>query len=142
MENIVTMRLIYNVKSRNLFSSYQSGFQKGRNTMDSVLCLELDIKKAQSNKEMVIAVFFYVEKAYDMLWKEALCIKLTALGVKGETYNWVLDLLFGRTIQLRVGTEYSEECVVKNGTPQGSLCSPLLFNIMINEVFSWKFTIR
>ena len=36
----------------------QSGFHKGRNTMDSVLCLESKIWKAQTNKEIVAAVFF------------------------------------------------------------------------------------
>lgn len=55
--------------------------------MDSVLCLESDIRKAQTNKEVVIAVFFDVEKAYDMLWKEGLLIKLKSLGIGGRTYN-------------------------------------------------------
>jgi len=40
--------------------------------MDPVVCLEDDIRKAQVNKETVAAVFFDVEKAYDMLWREGL----------------------------------------------------------------------
>ncbi len=36
--------------------------------MDSIIKLESDIRKALINKE-TIAVFFDVEKAYDMLWK-------------------------------------------------------------------------
>lgn len=43
---------------------------RGRSTMDPVLCLEDDIRKAQVNKETVAAVFFDVEKVYDMLWRE------------------------------------------------------------------------
>lgn len=38
--------------------------------MDAVLCLEHDIRKTQINKENVVVVFFYIEKAYDMLWRE------------------------------------------------------------------------
>lgn len=34
--------------------------------MDSVMCLEAEVKKAQVNEEVVIAVFFDVEKAYDL----------------------------------------------------------------------------
>lgn len=64
--------------------------------MDNVLCLESEIRKAQSNKEMVIAVFFDVEKAYDMLWKEGLLIKLANLGMKGKMYNCVLSFMFDR----------------------------------------------
>lgn len=44
--------------------------RKGRNTMDSILSLEAEIRKAQVNKEILVGVFFDVEKAYDMLWKE------------------------------------------------------------------------
>ena len=41
--------------------------------MDPVLCLESEVRKDQVNKETVVAVFFDVEKAYDMMWKERLC---------------------------------------------------------------------
>lgn len=44
-------------------------------------------------------------------------------------------LLFGRTIQVRVGTEYSRIYSIENGTPQGSVISPILFNLMINNIF-------
>lgn len=40
---------------------------------------------------MVEAVFFDIEKAYDMLWKEGLLIKPGKLGIGGRLYNWVLD---------------------------------------------------
>lgn len=32
------------------------------------MCLEVEIKKAMSNKESVMAVFVDIEKANDMLW--------------------------------------------------------------------------
>lgn len=50
MERMVMSRLVYVIEGRDIFSPYQSGFRKGRNTMDSVLCLEADIRKAQINK--------------------------------------------------------------------------------------------
>ncbi len=91
MERIITDRMTHYLESNDLFSPYQSGFRKGRSTMDSLLCLESDIRKAQTNREVVIAVFFDVEKAYDMLWKEGLLIKLQRLGIGGKVYNWILD---------------------------------------------------
>lgn len=136
MERMVTERLTYILESKALLSPYQSGFRRGRNTMDSILCLESDIRKAQTNKEVVIAVFFDIEKAYDMLWKEGLLIKLKSLGIGGKAYNWVMNFLLDRKIQVRVGAEYSSVYAVENGTPQGSVCSPLLFNIMIHDIFN------
>lgn len=136
MERMVMNRLSYVIESKNLFSAYQSGFRKGRKTMDSVLCLENEIRKAQVKKEVVIGVFFDIEKAYDMLWKEGLLLKLDSMGIQGKMYNWILNFLFGRTIQVRVGSAYSRVLPIENETPQGSVSSPVLFNSMINDIFS------
>lgn len=135
MERMVTKRLTYEVEKRGLFSCYQSGFRSGRTTMDSVLCLENEVRKAQVNKESVLAIFFDIEKAYDMLWKEGLLLKLHRMGIKGKMFNWVRDFLRNRTIEVRVGTSLSRRYQIENGTPQGSVCSPVLFNIMINDIF-------
>jgi len=59
----MTERITYFLESKALLSPYQSGVRRGRNTMDSVLRLESDIRKGQTNKEVVIAAFFEVEKA-------------------------------------------------------------------------------
>lgn len=57
IERMVTDRLNHFLESKDLFSTYQNGFRKGRGTMDSVLCLESEIRKAQTNKEMCSCVF-------------------------------------------------------------------------------------
>lgn len=41
-----------------------------------------------------------------------------------------------RTIQVQVSGCRSKCVRIENGTPQGSVISPVLFNIMINEIFS------
>ncbi len=48
------------------------------------MCLEHEIRKAQINRESVVAVFFDIEKAYDMMWREGLLIKLCKLGIKSQ----------------------------------------------------------
>lgn len=34
-----------------------------------------------------------------------------------------------------MGSSYSKICAIENGNPQGSVCSPILFNIMKNDIF-------
>lgn len=63
-----------------------------------------EIRKAQINKEVVVAVFFDVEKAYDMLWKEGLMVKLYGVGIRGRMLNWIWYFLCGRTIQVKIWT--------------------------------------
>lgn len=57
-------------KINNKVNKCQRGFRKGRGTMDPVLCLEHEIRRAQVNTELVVTVFFDVEKAYGMMWKD------------------------------------------------------------------------
>lgn len=136
MERMITERLTHYVESRGIISMYQSGFRRGRSTMDPIISLETEIRKAQVNKEVVAAVFIDIEKAYDMVWKEGVLINLDKLGITGRMFKWVKDFLFGRTIQVRIGSAFSGKYVVENGTPQGSVISPILFTIMINDIFS------
>ena len=83
MKKMINERLTYYMEKKGYIAKYQSGFRKGRNTMDPAVCLEHEIRKAQVNKESVVAVFFDIEKAYDMMWREGLFIRLCQLGVKG-----------------------------------------------------------
>ena len=135
MERMINERLMHYIEKRGLVTKYQSGFRRGRSTMDPVLCLEDDIRKAQVNKETVAAVFFAVEKAYDMLWREGLLIKMHRMGIEGNLFNGVMDFLRERVIQVKIALEVSENQEVENCTPQGSFISPTLFTIMINDVF-------
>lgn len=102
MERMITKRLVYKLESRGLITPYQSGFCNGRTTVDPVVCLENEIHKAQ-----VLATFFDIEKAYDMLWKEGLLIKLNKMEIGGKMFNWIKDFLNGRTVEVRIGSESS-----------------------------------
>lgn len=79
--------LIHFLEKGGLVAAYQSGFRRGRSTVDPVMCLEDEVRKAPVNKETVAAVFFDVEKACGMLWREALLIKLHQMGIKGDTFS-------------------------------------------------------
>ena len=130
MEKMVNDRLAYWVESKGWFQWYQSGFRRGRGTMDPVVCLEDAVRKAQVNKETVVAVFFDIEKAYDMMWTEGLLIKLNKMGVRGRIYQWISAFLSERTLRVRIDGELSESFRAENCTPQGSIVSPLFFAII------------
>lgn len=50
--------------------------------------------------------------------------------------TWIKDFLTGKAIQVKIGKSYVRSFVVENGTPLGSVISPLLFSVMIDDVFS------
>ena len=69
-----------------------------------------------------------------MLWIDGLLYKLKKLQVQGHMYDWIRSFLTSRTIQVKIGNSHSEKLTLENGTPQGSVISPLLFLVMINDI--------
>lgn len=87
-------------------------------------------------KKIMMTVYFDIEKAYNTMWREGLLIKMNNLGISGRLFNWVKSFLTNRSIMVKVGSEFSDIFNINNGIPQGSVVSPVLFNIMINDMFS------
>ena len=85
-------------------------------------------------KEHTLGIFLDYSKAFDMVWKNGLLHKLRNLGITGKMYKWIADFLTDRKIRVRVGTSISEPVNMDNGTPQGSILSPLLFVVMMNDL--------
>src|SRR6218665_3552999 len=82
----------------------------------------------------VLAVLIDFERAYHMLHVPTLLKKLLNMGIMGKTYHWIEKILIDRTFQVKVGASLSETHSLENGTPQGSIISPILFLIMINDI--------
>lgn len=134
MERMVNKRLVWFLESRNLLDSIQSGFRKNRRTTDHLVALESAINKGFSNSESTVAVFLDISKAYDMVWRRGAVIKLQVIGIRGKMVKWIDNFLSNRTIQVRVAGVLSSVRILDNGVPQGSVISPLIFNIMVNDI--------
>ena len=134
MERLVKNRLSWWLESRDILHRCQSGFRPGRSTKDCTLLLHDDIYKGIANKRSTLAVFIDIEKAYDTVWRNGLLYKLGSIGVTGNIFRWIRSFLYNRTFQVRVGSAMSEIHSFENGIPQGSVLSPLLFAIMINDL--------
>ena len=111
----------------------QTGFRKGCTTMDNVIRLETAVKIAFNNNRVTTAVFLDLSKAYDITWTNGLLYKLTTMDVKGPILKWLYNFLTERKIQVRVGNSLSDEMTMDKGVPQGSVLSPLLFNVMMSD---------
>ena len=82
----------------------------------------------------VLAVLIDFERAYHMLHVPTLLKKLLNMGIMGKTYHWIETILIDRTFQVKVGASLSETHSLENGTPQGSIISPILFLIVIKGI--------
>ena len=134
MEKMVTNRLQWYLENNNLYTKNQTGFRKHKNTLDQIIKLQDNILKKLKNKEHLLAIFIDFERAFDMLHIPTLHRKLQKQGIIGNTAKWIENFLSDRTFQVKVGAELSTKFTQHNGTPQGSVISPLLFLIMINDI--------
>ena len=134
MEKLVTNRLTYYVEKNKLLANVQSGFRKGRSTTDHIIRLQDTINKYNCSRGYTAAVFIDFQSAYDMLWHKGLLRKLSGMGINGKAFAYIEQFVTNRTMQVRVGSELSVTHNLENGTPQGSIISPLLFLIMINDL--------
>jgi len=135
MEKMVGQRLKWYLEYHSLLDINQSVFRARRITMDHIVRLHDAVQQALANKHNVLAVFIDIENAYDMVNKTVLLSKLLALGINGEMLRFIQSLLSCRTFQAGVGSSLSCIKEPENGTPQGSIRGPLLFSVMINDVF-------
>lgn len=134
METMVANRLTAHLENNNYLSNCQSGFRNNRSTIDQIVRLESEIKKAGLEKRILMAVFLDLEKAFDLMWRKGVLQKLVHFGIKGKMLTWIQDFLTGRKIRVRVATEHSDYRETENGSPQGSVLSPILFNLIINTL--------
>ena len=136
-ERLVHQRLYWYLEYKHHIPLEQAGFRKGHSCLDSLLYLEKHIQIALRSQQILIIVFFDIEKAFDSANHTAILYKLSTMGVKGRMFRWFQDFFSGRLFNVRVGSVYSEPRDILNGVPQGSILSPLLFSCLLSDIPSF-----
>jgi ribonuclease HI/exonuclease III len=136
LEKIVADRLSHIMETRGSFNNNQAGFRRNRCTGDQALKLvqaatdEMHAKKGNFS----IVTFFDFSKAYDKVWRVGLMHKMIQKGIPYRFINYVRHFLSSRQTTVDVNGAKSKRFYLKEGLPQGSAISPLLFLIFIDDI--------
>ncbi|GFT26350.1 probable RNA-directed DNA polymerase from transposon X-element [Trichonephila clavipes] len=79
LERMVNARLVYQLEKNKCIPLFQSGFRKGRSTLDNIIQLENKIRNAFVRRNHLVSIFFDIEKAYDRVVKHLLGADRTSL---------------------------------------------------------------
>lgn len=119
---------------KNLINPNQHGFCQGRSTSTNLVEYEVDLLEVLEGGGQVDAVYTDFAKAFDRVNFNILISKLKSVGFNQQSLCWIESFLTGRTQRVKVNNYLSNKFSVVSGVPQGSHCSPLLFNMFINDI--------
>lgn len=117
-----------------ILSCNQYGFVSGKGTQ----CLLEDfsdlIHTAFDRNLFTCAIFLDLAKAFDTVNHTILLKKLYNYGFRGQFQSLLSSFFSDRSQVVSVGNFRSSRVILKAGVPQGSVLSPLLFNLYVNDM--------
>ncbi|GFU13072.1 probable RNA-directed DNA polymerase from transposon X-element [Trichonephila clavipes] len=89
LERMVNARLVYQLEKNKCIPLFQSGFLKGRSTLDNIIKLEKKIRNAFVRRNRLVSIFFDIEKAYDRTWRYGILRTLFNFGLRGNLPTFI-----------------------------------------------------
>ncbi|GFU19909.1 RNA-directed DNA polymerase from mobile element jockey [Trichonephila clavipes] len=126
-------RLKEHADNNNIIPSFQHGFRENTATNHQLLRLTNLVVSGFNNHETTVGAFLDVEKAFDRVWHDGLLLKLIELNFPPYIIMIINNFLKNRTFQIKISSTLSRTDYASAGCPQGSLLSPLLYNIFTHD---------
>ena len=133
-ESVIASRLRTYLEEKQFFNKWQKAYRNGCEGIEHVHRLVEDVRNGFHKSWVTGAVFLDVEKAFDSVWHNGLRYKLHELGLPTKLVRLLSSFLTDRTIKVKVDREVSEPVHLNAGTPQGSVPSPLLYILYVNDI--------
>ena len=134
LERLVANRLTFVLERNGALRPSQGGFRQKLSAVDQCARLEQSIRRALASRGVVVALFCDLSSAFDLVWHTGLLYKLSRCGVEGALLAWIRSFLTDRRFRVFVAGETSSSRGMSSGVPQGSVLSPMLFNVMLHDM--------
>jgi hypothetical protein len=133
-ERLILSQIIQFLSSNKILINQQFGFRSGHSTSHQILRIIEEISMDFNRDISTGMVCLDVEKAFDSVWHDGLIFKMSQLKFPNYLLKIVQSFLSDRQSFVQVKFSKSSKFNVVAGVPQGSILSPTLFNIYLNDI--------
>ena len=119
---------------KGTLSTLQCGGRAKRTTIDHLLSLEATKRKAQTNIEQVVLIFFEMKKTYDLSWRQSIMMDLSKPGLEVKILNFIQNFLKLKSFEVKFNENLSDTKILTEDMPQRSVVNPIYFLLKINKI--------
>ncbi|KAF7254198.1 hypothetical protein EYD10_01049 [Varanus komodoensis] len=134
LERVVVGQLQTLLDETDYLDPFQSGFRPGYGTESALVALYDDLCREKDRGSASLLVLLDLSAAFDTIDHGILLDRLAGLGVGGTAWQWFRSYLNGQFQKVVLGDYGSAPWQLCHGVPQGSILSPLLFNIYMKPL--------
>jgi hypothetical protein len=121
------------IEEKGLLNASQFGFRARDSTTLQCMRLTDHVTLKFNNKMSTVAEFLDIEKAFDTTWHHGLLYKLCKLKFSTNVIKLLGSFISQRKFRVSVEGEMSRPREMQAGVQQGSVLSPTLFTLYIND---------
>lgn len=134
MTKIVNNQLVKYIEKHNIINKQHYGFRLKSNTSTALFDVISAIQQYRDNKEICVAVFIDLQKAFDSVKRSTLLKKLWCTGIRGKEYDWFSSYMSNRKQYIEMNGITTDLQVTEEGIPQGGNLASTLFLLYINDI--------
>ncbi|XP_077548775.1 uncharacterized protein LOC144162169 [Haemaphysalis longicornis] len=133
LEHVLMNRWQHYLEEAELYPDSLIGFRSKLGTQDAMLQLKREIVDYDINTNDNRAILgLDLQSAFDKVRHSAILAQVSRLNLGKRSYNYIRDFLTDRTTRICAGDlQLPEKTLGSEGTPQGAVISPLLFNLVM-----------
>ena len=135
-EIILSTRITPTLKAAGIPQPTQTAYREGVSCSDSIFAGLEASKRFVSNGDNVYSCFYDLASAFDTVEFCVLLDNLFHAGIKGKCWRLLRAWYHNLTSQVRLGCHMSKPFVISRGIRQGSVLSPLLFNLVMDPLLT------